>query len=129
MTDNADLSTSRDDLTHLADDLDTMQRYLDRQVRRMDAIVDAIEAGWQGEAARGYRALHQGVAEDAVRVRERLKVFETAVRLGRDGFTERDLDTLRAVRAVHSTVDVAQEARDLSGGSTPPGPRSAMDSF
>ncbi|MFD4764738.1 hypothetical protein [Streptomyces niveus] len=35
-------------MTKLADDLDDMQRYLDRQVKRMDSVVDAIEARWQG---------------------------------------------------------------------------------
>ncbi|WP_328397497.1 WXG100 family type VII secretion target [Streptomyces sp. NBC_00390] len=128
MADNADLSTSREDLTRLADDLDAMQRHLDGQVRRMDAIVDGIEAGWKGEAARGYRALHRGVAEDAVRIRETLKLFEAAVRLGRDGFTQQDLDTLQAIRAVRADVDVAQEARELSEGTAPPpGPRSSLD--
>ncbi|MEU1215040.1 hypothetical protein ABZ424_22005 [Streptomyces sp. NPDC005790] len=38
---------SSENLTKLADDLDEMQRYLDRQVRRMDAVVDAIEARWE----------------------------------------------------------------------------------
>ncbi|MFD5235093.1 hypothetical protein [Streptomyces tendae] len=47
-----DLAVSSQDLTKLADDLDDMQVYLDKQVRRMDAIVDRIEAGWQGPAAK-----------------------------------------------------------------------------
>lgn len=66
MVDHADLDVSEDDLTRLAGDLDDMQSHLDSQVRRMGAIVDRIEAGWKGEAAKGYRALHRGAAEDAV---------------------------------------------------------------
>ncbi|WNO72851.1 WXG100 family type VII secretion target [Streptomyces sp. AM8-1-1] len=115
MENNADLVASSGDLTRLARDLDSMQRHLDNQVRRMDAIVDRIEAGWQGEAAKGYRALHRGAAEDAVRIRETLKVIETAVLLGRDGFTEEDLETMRQIRSIASGVDVAREARELSG--------------
>lgn len=50
-----DLKVSNQDLTRLADDLDDMQDHLDKQVRRMDAIVDRIEAGWRGPAATAYR--------------------------------------------------------------------------
>ncbi|WP_327681225.1 WXG100 family type VII secretion target [Streptomyces sp. NBC_00467] len=126
MENNADLVASNGDLTRLARDLDTMQRHLDNQVRRMDAIVDRIEAGWQGEAAKGYRSLHRGAAEDAVRIRETLKVIAAAVRMGRDGFTEVELDTLQQMRSVASTVDVAREARDLSEGTAPSPPRSVL---
>ncbi|MFJ2557854.1 MULTISPECIES: WXG100 family type VII secretion target [unclassified Streptomyces] len=124
--DQANLDVSGADLTRLAGDLDEMQRHLDKQVRRMDAIVDRIEAGWQGEAAAGYRALHRGAAEDAVRIRGILAVLEQAMLMGRDGFTETELDLLQSMRAVRSKVDVAQEARDLSEGNAPSAPRSAL---
>ena len=65
-----DLRVSAQDLTKLADDLDDMQDHLDQQVRRMDAIVDSIEAGWQGPAASVYRDFHRAATEDAVRIRE-----------------------------------------------------------
>ncbi|MEU6867559.1 WXG100 family type VII secretion target [Streptomyces sp. NPDC046876] len=55
-------------MTKPADDMDTMQRHLDRQVRRMDALVDRIEAGWKGETAKAYRDLHRAAAKDAVRI-------------------------------------------------------------
>lgn len=48
MTTDPNLQVSSENLTKLADDLDEMQRYLDRQVRRMDAVVDTIEARWRG---------------------------------------------------------------------------------
>ncbi|MCX4865360.1 WXG100 family type VII secretion target [Streptomyces sp. NBC_00825] len=114
------LAVSSDDLTRLASDLSEMQSHLDKQVRRMDAIVDRIESGWRGEAAKGYRALHRGAAEDAVRIREILKVLEEAVRMGRDGFTEQELDVLRSMRSVQAEVDVVAEARELSEGTAPP---------
>ncbi|MDK0521275.1 WXG100 family type VII secretion target [Streptomyces sp. ML-6] len=114
------LAVSSGDLTRLAGDLSEMQDHLDKQVRRMDAIVDRIESGWRGEAAKGYRALHRGAAEDAVRIREILKVLEEAVRMGRDGFTEQDLDVLRSMRSVQAEVDVVAEARELSEGTAPP---------
>ncbi|MFF7596068.1 hypothetical protein [Streptomyces mirabilis] len=41
-----DLRVSGQGLTKLADDLDDMQDYLNQQVKRMDSIVDRIEAGW-----------------------------------------------------------------------------------
>ncbi|WP_373979286.1 hypothetical protein [Streptomyces sp. TLI_146] len=49
-----------DGLTKLAGDLDEMLRHLDRQVRRMDGIVDRIEAGRRGPAGSAYRDLHRG---------------------------------------------------------------------
>ncbi|MCX4818781.1 WXG100 family type VII secretion target [Streptomyces sp. NBC_01142] len=116
MVERVDLDVSGDDLTNLAGDLDEMQRHLDNQVRRMDAIVDGIEAGWKGDAAKGYRALHQGAAEDAVRIREILKVLEAAMRMSRDGFTQQELDTLRQLRQAESQVDAAREAAELSEG-------------
>ncbi|MFF1959259.1 WXG100 family type VII secretion target [Streptomyces sp. NPDC058220] len=127
MVDRPNLAVSHDELTRLAGDLDDMQRHLDSQVRRMDAVVDRIEARWKGEAAKGYRALHRGAAEDAVRVREILQVLEEAVRMGRDGFTEQELDALRAMRTAESKVDVVREARELSEGTAPTPPRSRIN--
>ncbi|MFD7323217.1 WXG100 family type VII secretion target [Streptomyces sp. NPDC059875] len=116
----ADLDVSDSDLTRLAGDLDAMQEHLNGQVRRMDAVVDRIEAGWKSDAARGYRSLHRGVAEDAVRIREILRVLEEALRMSRDGFTQQELDTLRRMRSAESKVDVTREAEALSEGTTTP---------
>ncbi|MFE5484223.1 WXG100 family type VII secretion target [Streptomyces sp. NPDC056527] len=123
---NTDLDVSDDDLTRLAGDLDAMQRHLNGQVRRMDAVVDRIEGGWKGDAARGYRALHRGVAEDAVRIREILGVLEEALRMSRDGFTQQELENLRRMRTASSQVDVAREAEALSEGTTAPTPTSRI---
>ncbi len=108
------LRVTNDRLTDLANDLDDMQHYLNKQVKRMDEIVDVIESGWRGPAAKAYRALHRGAAEDAVRIREVMKVLEQAVRLSRDGFTEQELDTMERFRRIQSSVDVAAEANALS---------------
>ncbi|MET7712426.1 WXG100 family type VII secretion target [Streptomyces sp. NPDC005407] len=108
------LRVTNDRLTDLANDLDDMQDYLNKQVKRMDEIVDVIESGWRGPAAKAYRALHRGAAEDAVRIREVMKVLEQAVRLSRDGFTEQELDIMERFRRIQSSVDVAAEANALS---------------
>ncbi|MEV5316112.1 WXG100 family type VII secretion target [Streptomyces sp. NPDC052687] len=124
------LRAERDKLTALADDLDDMQDFLDQQVRRMNAIVDGIEAKWQGSTASAYRALHRGAAEDAVRIREVLKLIEQAVRLSRDGFTEKELETLWRLRQIQVSVDVEAEANELSTPNTqvpPQPPRSRLD--
>ncbi|MFF8845749.1 WXG100 family type VII secretion target [Streptomyces sp. NPDC015127] len=108
------LKAKHDKLTALADDLDDMQAYLDKQVKRMDEIVDSVEAGWRGPSAKAYRALHRGAAEDAVRIRMVMQRLEQAVRLSRDGFSQQDLDIMERLRAVQAGVDVAAEARELS---------------
>lgn len=108
------LKAKHDKLTALADDLDDMQAYLDKQVKRMDEVVDSIEAGWRGPSATAYRALHRGAAEDAVRIRMVMQRLEQAVRLSRDGFSQQDLDIMERLRAVQAGVDVAAEARELS---------------
>ncbi|TXL91837.1 WXG100 family type VII secretion target [Streptomyces sp. IB2014 016-6] len=115
-------------LTDLADDLDGMQDSLDKQVRRMDAIVDRIEAGWQGPAARAYRDLHRGAAEDAVRIRMVIQALEQAVRLSRDGFSEQDLDIMTQLQKVQVETDVEREADALSTPNTeaPAVPRSTL---
>ncbi|MFH9571541.1 WXG100 family type VII secretion target [Streptomyces sp. NPDC017230] len=125
-----DLRVSEQDLTKLADDLDDIQDHLDQQVRRMDAIVDNIEASWQGPASSVYRGFHRAAAEDAVRIREVIKLLEEAVRLSRDGFTERELDVVDAMRRIE--VDVASEVDRLSTPNTEPSvsaPRSRLDDF
>jgi uncharacterized protein YukE len=93
-----DLAASSQDFSKPADDLDDMQDYLNKQIKRMDAIVDRIEAGWRGPAARAYRGFHRAAAEDAVRIREVIRHLEQAVRLSRDGFTERELDVMAQMR-------------------------------
>ncbi|WP_282798168.1 WXG100 family type VII secretion target [Streptomyces sp. CC224B] len=127
-----DLAADHVDLTKLADELDDMQEYLNRQVRRMDGVVDAIEAGWRGPAAREYRKLHRSAAEDAVRIREVMRRLEQAVRLSRDGFTDLELELMSRFREVR--VDVAAEADQLStpvgtDASAPPRPPSGLDSL
>lgn len=128
------LRVSRHDLAKLATDLDDMQDYLDRQVKRMDAIVDRIEGRWQGPAATAYRKFHRAAAEDAVRIREVMKHLEQAVRLSRDGFTEQELDVLAQIRQVQVDIDSAVDrlstsALEVGPTSSPPRPRSSLDSF
>ncbi|MGV9989571.1 WXG100 family type VII secretion target [Streptomyces sp. NPDC003374] len=126
----ADLRVSGKDLTRLADDLDDMQDHLDKQVKRMDGLVDRIEAGWKGPAATAYREFHRAAAEDAVRIREVMKLLEQAVRMSRDGFSRHDLDVLHQMRSVH--VDVGSEADRLSTpgpAAAPQPPRSSLDSY
>ncbi|MFD9868659.1 WXG100 family type VII secretion target [Streptomyces niveus] len=115
-------------LTDLADDLDAMQDHLGKQVRRMDAIVDRIEAGWQGPAARAYRDLHRGAAEDAVRIRMVIQAVEQAVRLSRDGFSEQDLNIMAQLREIQVETDVKREVDELSTPNTeaPAVPRSTL---
>lgn len=131
MSDHAKLAVTNAELKNLADDLDGMQNYLDRQVRRMDEIVDSIEAGWRGPTAKAYRAFHRGAAEDAVRIRQVMQLLEEAVRLSKDGFTEQEIDVLNQFRQIQARVDVAAEVRDLSTTApetaTPaPAPRSRL---
>ncbi|SHH89534.1 WXG100 family type VII secretion target [Streptomyces sp. 3214.6] len=123
-----DLRVSAQDLTKLAGDLDDMQDHLDKQVQRMDAIVDSIEAGWRGPAASAYRDFHRAAAEDAVRIREVMKLLEEAVRLSRDGFSRDDLEVLARMRRIQ--VDVASEVNRLSTPNTEApasAPRSSLD--
>jgi WXG100 family type VII secretion target len=121
------------DLTKLAGDLDDMQDHLDKQVRRMDAIVDRIEAGWRGPAATAYREFHRAATEDAVRIREVMKLLEQAVRMSRDGFSANDIEVLERMRKIQ--VNVGSEVDKLSTpnmeatGDTPTPPRSTLDSF
>lgn len=125
-----DLHVSGKDLTKLAGDLDDMQDHLDKQVKRMDGLVDRIEAGWRGPAATAYREFHRAAAEDAVRIREVMKLLEQAVRMSRDGFSRHDLDVLEQMRSVR--VDVGSEAGRLSTpgeASAPSPPRSSLDSY
>ncbi|MFB7502247.1 WXG100 family type VII secretion target [Streptomyces broussonetiae] len=130
----AGLRVSSKDLTRLAEDLDDMQDHLDKQVRRMDELVDRIEAGWRGPAATTYRQFHRAAAEDAVRIREVMKQLEEAVRLSRDGFSATDLGVLERMRGIH--VDIDSEVARLStpdgeAGATdgPSQPRSSLDSY
>jgi len=122
------LRAKADRLTDLADDLDGMQNYLDQQVRRMDTIVDRIEAGWRGPAARAYRDLHRGAAEDAVRIRMVIQALEQAVRFSRDGFSERELEVMAQLEKVQVETDVKREVDGLSTPNTeaPAAPRSRL---
>ncbi|MFD9819777.1 WXG100 family type VII secretion target [Streptomyces violascens] len=125
MQGNPDLKEPDDDgLRKLADDLEEMRRHMDDQVRRMDGIVDRIQAGWQGATGSAYRDLHRGAAKDAVRIRETLRVVQEAVLMSRDGFTERELDVLAAMRRIQSHADVEHEADALQA---PPATRSSLD--
>ncbi|MGW8378823.1 WXG100 family type VII secretion target [Streptomyces sp. ODS28] len=124
-----DLRASSTDLTKLAGDLGDMQDHLDRQIKRMDELVDRIEAGWRGPAATAYRNFHRAAAEDAVRIREVMKRLAQAVRMSRDGFSVSDMHVLEQMRRVH--VEIDSEVDKLSTASTdaPSRPRSNLDKF
>ncbi|MCP3818851.1 WXG100 family type VII secretion target [Streptomyces sp. A3M-1-3] len=122
--DHADLDVSEGQLAKLVDDLDEMQGYLERQTKHMDQIVDSVAAGWRGTTASVYRELHKGVAEDAVRIRQVLILIEEATRLGKDGFSEQELDTLQRLRKMQDSEDVATEARAMSESGPPTGAES-----
>lgn len=119
---DADLDVSGDDLTTLVNDLDEMQRYLEQQTRSMDGVVDKIAAGWQSPTATAYRSLHRGVAEDAVRIRQVMILLEAAMRASRDGFTERELDTLARIQRMQESEDVSAAARALTVPDPAPAP-------
>ncbi|MEU2877697.1 WXG100 family type VII secretion target [Streptomyces sp. NPDC007070] len=130
--DGADLRASSQGLTKLANDLGDMQDHLDKQVRRMDELVDRIEAGWRGPAALTYRKFHRAAAEDAVRIREVMKGLEQAVRMSRDGFSADDLHVLEQMRRIH--VDIDSEVDKLSTPNAgvdeaPVRPSSSLDAF
>jgi WXG100 family type VII secretion target len=114
--DSTDLRVSSQDLAKLANDLDDMQDHLDKQVRRMDELVDRIEAGWRGPAATSYREFHRATAKDAVRIREAMKGLEQAVRMSRDGFSADDLHVFEQMRRIH--VDIDSEVDKLSTPNT-----------
>lgn len=129
-----DLRVSSKGLTKLARDLGDMQDHLTKQVERMDALVDRIEAGWRGPAATAYREFHRAAAEDAVRIREVMKLLEEAVRRGRDGFSEDDLDVLEQMRRIPVDIDsqvgkLSTPAPDTGSGGALLPPRSILDSF
>lgn len=121
----ADLAFQDDKLKKLADDLDTMQEVLKKQLLRMDEIVDRIEARWRGPASQAYRAKHRAAAEDAVHIRETMKLLAKAIRLSKDGFSSADLETLDAFRRVQSHVDIQAETDALSTPNTAPAPQTA----
>ncbi|MEU3220796.1 WXG100 family type VII secretion target [Streptomyces sp. NPDC006971] len=115
-----ELAYTSSQLKKLADDLDDMQEYLGRQVTRMDEIVDAIEVGWRGPAAKAYRALHRGAAQDAVRIQRTMRLLALGVRLSEDGFTKQEIESFEQFRRVQTDVDIETEVDALSTPATAP---------
>ncbi|MGD9483415.1 WXG100 family type VII secretion target [Streptomyces sp. TRM70308] len=101
---NDRLSWNHEELTALASDLDDMQKHLHQQIERLNNIVDRVETGWRGSAARAYKDLQAGVNDDAVAIRKSLMLIEEAVRMSRDGFTTQELETLERFRRIQATV-------------------------
>ncbi|MFD8115203.1 WXG100 family type VII secretion target [Streptomyces microflavus] len=119
-------------MNRLADYLDDMQEYLGKQVKRMDEVVDSIEAGWRGPTAKAYRALHRDAALDAVRIQQIMQLLALGVSLSEDGFTKQELETLDQFRRVRVDVDIEAAADTLStpaAAGNPPAPRSRLDSL
>jgi WXG100 family type VII secretion target len=128
-----DLQASDSGLKKLAEDLHDMQDHLNKQVERMDTVVDSIEAGWHGPAAKAYRKFHRAAAEDAVRIREVMEFLEQAVQMSRGGFSELELDALEKFRRIQVVTDITSEVDKLStpnpAAEEPAPPRSSLDSM
>ncbi|ROQ98548.1 type VII secretion system (Wss) protein ESAT-6 [Streptomyces sp. 2132.2] len=124
----SDLAVNGDKLKALAGDLDTMQEVLKKQLLRMDEIVDGIEARWLGPASEAYRAKHRAAAEDAVRIRQTMKLLAKAIRLSKDGFSAQELAILDAFRRLQSHTDIQAETDALSTPNTTSAPQPGIRS-
>lgn len=129
-----DLQIPDSGLKKLAEDLHAVQDHLNKQVERMDTIVDGIEAGWRGPAAKAYRTFHRAAAEDAVRIREVMELLEQAVRMSRGGFSRLELDTLENFRRIQVGADITSEVDKLStpdpaATQQPSRPHSSLDAM
>ncbi|WP_370414034.1 WXG100 family type VII secretion target [Streptomyces fradiae] len=102
-----------------------MQEVLKKQLLRMDEIVDRIESRWHGPASEVYRTRHRAAAEDAVRIRETMKILAKAIRLSKDGFSAQDLEVLEEFRRIRSHTDIQAETDALSTPNTEPAAPSA----
>ncbi|GAA1433396.1 hypothetical protein GCM10009601_55870 [Streptomyces thermospinosisporus] len=97
----------------------------------MDAIVDRIEAGWQGPAATTFQAFHRAAAADAVRISAVIRHLEQAVRLSRDGFTRQELDMVDQLRSIQMDIDgeVGELSTPNAALAAHASPRSNLDYF
>ncbi|MFG3252218.1 WXG100 family type VII secretion target [Streptomyces sp. NPDC048172] len=116
------------DLDQLVADLDDMERYLKRKIGKMDGLVEKIGTRWRGDTARAYRDLQKGVTEDARAVRRALILIEEAVKLGRDGFSDQDIDVLEQMTQLQRSAEGREELLGMADANPVAGlPKSKLD--
>jgi len=104
------------DLKALIGDVQEMQAKLKSKIANLNAVVDAIEAAWQGEAHRSYDRLQRQTNDYARNLDGKLQMMEEALQASKDGFTANEIDQMESFNQVAKASPIS----DFTGvGITP----------
>lgn len=78
---------TEDELTRLSGQITTVNGQIQGEIRRLDGVISQIAGGWQGEAAKSYRALQDRWNEEAKAMSAILEDIKNAVDSTRSNYT------------------------------------------
>ncbi|RLL69154.1 WXG100 family type VII secretion target [Streptomyces sp. Z26] len=112
----ASLQTHDAELAALITDVQRMQQTLKSKISNLNAVVDAIEAAWQGEAHKSFDATQRKANEYARSLDLKLQMMEEALQASKDGFTREEIDQLENFKKIDNQSPIS----DFSGVSSTP---------
>ncbi|MEV8308904.1 WXG100 family type VII secretion target [Streptomyces flavidovirens] len=78
---------TEDELTRLSGQITTVNGQIQGEIRRLDGVIGQIAGGWQGEAAKSYRALQDRWNEEAKAMSAILEDIKNSVDATRSNYT------------------------------------------
>ncbi|AXK35404.1 WXG100 family type VII secretion target [Streptomyces armeniacus] len=112
----ANLQFDDQQLQALITDVQKMQQTLKSKISNLNAVVDAIEAAWQGEAHKSFDQTQRKANEYARSLDAKLQMMEEALQAAKGGFTREEVDQMENFKKIENQSPIS----DFSGVNTTP---------
>ncbi|GAA2397342.1 hypothetical protein GCM10010420_24030 [Streptomyces glaucosporus] len=110
MSGNGDFQSSESDLNDLIRDVRSMQEKLKSKINNLNNVVDTIEAGWKGDAARSYDHLQRQTNDYAQKLDRQLQLMEEALSASKDGFSNNEIEQIQKFKTLSAGSPISDFA-------------------
>ncbi|MFC9084735.1 WXG100 family type VII secretion target, partial [Streptomyces sp. NPDC057062] len=83
-------------------------------VTSINAVVEMIQAGWQGAAGKEFDSVQRGVNQHLKKIQDDLVDLEDVMRMSVKGFSEHEQQRVTEIRQVDNSYQVTSRITDLA---------------
>lgn len=105
---------SDSELTELANKIRDFHQDVSSRVTSLNAVVDTIQAGWQGAAGKEFDTVQRGVNQHLRKLQDDLVDLEDVMRMSVKGFSAHEQERVAEIRKVDNSYQVPSRITDLA---------------
>lgn len=105
---------SDSELTELANKIRDFHQDVSSRVTSLNAVVDMIQAGWQGAAGKEFDTVQRGVNQHLRKLQDDLVDLEDVMRMSVKGFSTHEQERVAEIRKVDNSYQVSSRITDLA---------------